>query len=45
METFALQGLILKLTKLAPSKEKEIKRFLDGADSIQMLFGSESLCG
>lgn len=33
------------VSELAPAKTKEIKRFLDGSKQIEILFGTESLCG
>jgi len=38
--------VILKIiTELAPTKSEEIKRFLDGSRQIEIVFGTESLCG
>ena len=33
------------ISELAPSQIEEVQKFLNGAKQIQVLFGSESLCG
>lgn len=33
------------VSELAPAKRDEVKRFLDGSKQIEILVGSESLCG
>lgn len=39
------ESLIKILTELAPDKKEEIQKFLDGAKQIEVIIGSESLCG
>jgi hypothetical protein len=33
------------LSEVSPERAEEIRRFLDGANSIEHIFGNEPLCG
>lgn len=33
------------VSELAPAKKEEVKIFLDGSKQIEIVFGTESLCG
>lgn len=33
------------VSELAPAKRDEVKRFLDGSKQIEIVIGTESLCG